>query len=78
MAAPFIRRRAAIMCHYPWAMIFLPLPTVVVSGVVVFFFFLSSNTRIFIVQKKPQPTTNNGVMFPCKGIKGERSKANSK
>lgn len=26
MAAPFIRRKAVIMCHYPWAMIFLPLP----------------------------------------------------
>ena len=29
MAAPFIRRKAVITCHYPQAMIFLPLPRAV-------------------------------------------------
>lgn len=71
MAASFIRRKAAIMCHYPWAMIFLPLPRVVFFCFFFPFFFLSSNTWIFIAKKKShsQQQNNRGDGFPLHGYK---------
>lgn len=70
MAASFIRRKAAIMCHYPWAMIFLPLPRVVFFFFFPFF-FLSSNTWIFIAKKKATASnkTTGEMAFPCTGTK---------
>lgn len=67
MAASFIRRKAAIMCHYPWAMIFLPLPRVVF-----FSLLLSFKQRSDIYSEKKATASNKTtreMSFPCKGIK---------
>lgn len=70
MAASFIRRKAAIMCHYPWAMIFLPLPRVVF-----FCFFsllLSFKQHLDIYREKKshsQQQNNRGDGFPLHGYK---------
>lgn len=70
MAASFIRRKAAIMCHYPWAMIFLPLPRVVF-----FCFFsllLSFKQHLDIYSEKKshsQQQNNRGDGFPLHGYK---------
>lgn len=70
MAASFIRRKAAIMCHYPWAMIFLPLPRVV------FFCFFSlllsfkQHLDIYSEKKSHSQQQNNwGDGFPLHGYK---------
>lgn len=77
MAASFIRRKAAIMCHYPWAMIFLPLPRVV------FFCFFSlllsfkQHMDIYSEKKKPQPATKQPGRWLSPARVQNESKANA-
>lgn len=61
MAASFIRRKAVIMCHYPWAMIFLPLPRAVFS--------FKQRLDIYSEKSHSQEQNNRDEDFPLKGYK---------
>lgn len=68
MAAPFIRRRAAIMCHYPWAMIFLPLPTVVGVGCCFLLLSFKQHSDIYSGEKATANNKQRGDV-PLQGYK---------
>lgn len=62
MAAPFIRRKAVIMCHYPWAMIFFP-------HYLELFFSFKQCVGIYREKSHSQEENNRDEDFPRQGYK---------